>query len=116
MELNEFVLYYSQDGSIKVDVLFSDETVWLTIDQLCTLFGKSRSTINEHILHVFSEKELAEETSVRKIGISDFSTETHQLLQSSCRYKYPPKTHSNSAIPPLQNLITKQTPPGKAYA
>lgn len=74
MEQNEFVLYNSQDGSIKVDVLFSDETVWLTIDQLCTLFGKSRSTINEHILHVFSEKELSKDTSVRKIGISDFST------------------------------------------
>jgi len=74
MEHNEFVIYNSQDGNIKVDVLFSDETVWLTIDQLCTLFGKSRSTINEHILNVFSEKELSEEASVRKIGNSDFST------------------------------------------
>jgi len=74
MEHNEFVIYNSQDGNIKVDVLFSDETVWLTIDQLCTLFGKSRSTVNEHILNVFSEKELSEEASMRKIGNSDFST------------------------------------------
>lgn len=74
MKHNEFVIYNSQDGNIKVDVLFSDETAWLTIDQLCSLFGKSRSTINEHILNVFCEKELSEEDSVRKIGISDFST------------------------------------------
>lgn len=74
MEQNEFVIYNSQDGNIKVDVLFSGETVWLTIDQMCTLFGKSRSTINEHILNIFSEKELSEEASVRKIGNSDFST------------------------------------------
>jgi hypothetical protein len=74
MEHNEFVIYYSQDGNIKVDVLFSDETVWLTIDQLGTLFGKSRSTINEHILNVFSENELSEDASVRKIGNSVFST------------------------------------------
>ena len=38
------------------------------------LFGKGKSTINEHILHIFQEGELQEELSVRKIGISDFST------------------------------------------
>jgi len=41
---------------------------------MAQLFGKSRSTINEHILNVFSEGELHETSSKRKIGISDFST------------------------------------------
>ena len=54
---NEIIIYQSQDGTIKVDVLFSDETVWLTIDQMATLFGKSRSTINEHILSGRRDKE-----------------------------------------------------------
>lgn len=71
---DEIVLYQSEDGNIKVDVLFQDETVWLTIDQMCLLFGKSRSTINEHILNLYQEGELTEEKSIRKIGISDFST------------------------------------------
>ena len=70
---DEILIYQSEDGTIKVDVLFQDETVWLTIDNMCLLFGKARSTINEHILNVFSEGELEEEKSVRKIGISDFS-------------------------------------------
>lgn len=70
---DEMLIYQSQDGTIKVDVLFQDETVWLSIDQMSQLFGKSRSTINEHILHIYEEKEL-EESSMRKIGISDFST------------------------------------------
>ena len=70
---DEIVLYQSEDGNIKVDVLFQDETVWLTIDQMCLLFGKSRSTINEHILNIYQEGELTEEKSIRKIGISDFS-------------------------------------------
>jgi len=74
MEQNEIVIYKSQDGNIKVDVLFFDETVWLTIEQMTALFGKSRATINEHILNVYSEKELSEDTTMRKIGISDFST------------------------------------------
>lgn len=71
---NEIIIYKSQDGTIKVDVLFSEETVWLTIDQMATLFGKSRSTINEHILNVYSEEELVESSTKRKIGNSDFST------------------------------------------
>lgn len=71
---DEMLIYQSQDGTIKVDVLFQDETVWLSIDQMSQLFGKSRSTINEHILHIYEEKELEESSSMRKIGISDFST------------------------------------------
>lgn len=71
---DEILIYQSQDGTIKVDVWFEDETVWLTIDQMCTLFGKSRSTINEHILNIYKEGELSEADSMRKIGISDFST------------------------------------------
>ena len=71
---DEMLIYQSQDGTIKVDVLFQDETVWLTIEQMSLLFGKSRSTINEHILHIFEEEELEEASTMRKIGISDFST------------------------------------------
>ena len=74
MENNEIIIYKSQDGTIKVDVLFEGKTVWLTMGQMTVLFGKSRSTINEHILNIFKEGELVEEDSVRKIGISDFST------------------------------------------
>lgn len=71
---DEILIYQSQDGTIKVDVLFEGETVWLTIDQMAVLFGKSRSTINEHILNIYKEGELSEELSMRKIGNSDFST------------------------------------------
>ena len=41
---------------------------------MAVLFGKAKSTINEHILNIYAENELVEESSVRKIGISDFST------------------------------------------
>lgn len=74
MDEGKFMIFKIEDGSVNVDVVFSDETVWLTIDSMAAMFGKSRSTINEHILNVFSEGELVEAESVRKIGISDFST------------------------------------------
>ena len=68
------LLYESQDGTIRLDVRMDDETVWLSLDQMATLFGKSRTTVNEHVLHIYEEGELQEEQTKRKIGISDFST------------------------------------------
>jgi hypothetical protein len=47
--------------------------VWLTIEQMCVLFDKSRATINEHILNVFKEKELERKEVMRKIGNPDIS-------------------------------------------
>lgn len=63
---DEIVLYQSEDGNIKVDVLFQDETVWLTQEQMALLFGKGRTTITEHISNIFSEGELQEEVVCRK--------------------------------------------------
>ena len=70
---DEIVLYQSEDGNVKVDVLFQDETVWLTQEQMAMLFGKARSTINEHIQNIYQEGELQETISMRKYGISEFS-------------------------------------------
>lgn len=70
---DEIVLYQSEDGNVKVDVLFQDETVWLTQEQMAMLFGKARSTINEHIQNIYQEGELQEGYSMRKFGNSEFS-------------------------------------------
>jgi hypothetical protein len=74
MTNSEILLYQTEDGQTKIDVRLEDETVWLSIDQMSQLFQKSRSTINEHIINIYSEGELEKEHSLRKIGISDFST------------------------------------------
>lgn len=74
MPKSELIIYQSEDGSTRLETRLEDETVWLTIDQMSELFQKSRSTINEHILNIYNENELDEDLSMRKIGISDFST------------------------------------------
>lgn len=63
---SDFILFKTEDGQISVDVRFEDETVWLTQEQIATLFGKSRSTITEHIGNVFDESELEKSRSCRK--------------------------------------------------
>jgi len=70
----EFLIYKSDNQDIKVDVLLQDENIWLTMEQMGELFGKGRSTINEHILNIFKDGELKKELSMRKIGKTDFST------------------------------------------
>lgn len=70
--LQEMIIYQTDDGAVKVDVQMADETVWLTIDGMSKLFDKSRSTIDEHFLHIFEEGELKQEKSVRKSGIPNF--------------------------------------------
>ena len=52
------IIFKTEDEKVSVDVRFEDETVWLTIDSMAKLFEKSRSTINEHILNIYAEKEL----------------------------------------------------------
>jgi hypothetical protein len=73
------IIYQSEDGVVRLDVRLEEKTVWLTIDQMAELFGKSRSTINEHILHIYEEGELEEDKTKRKIGNSDFSTKPTNL-------------------------------------
>ncbi|HOY21212.1 MAG TPA: virulence RhuM family protein [Haliscomenobacter sp.] len=71
---SQIIIYQTEDGNTRIETRLENETVWLTIDQMAELFQKSRSTINEHILNIYEEFELEKQTSMRKIGISDFST------------------------------------------
>jgi len=69
---SEIIIYQNRDGNIKIDVRLEEETVWLTQDQMATLFGKAKSTINEHIKNIYEEQELEEEATMQKFGISEF--------------------------------------------
>jgi len=73
MEQNsEIIIYTAPDGTIKLQVQLEDETVWLTQDQMAMLFGKAKSTINEHIKNIYAEEELEENQTLKKFGISEF--------------------------------------------
>ncbi len=69
---SDFILFKTEDDKIAVDVRFENETVWLTQDQMALLFGKAKSTINEHIQNIFKEGELEETQCTQKFGNSEF--------------------------------------------
>ena len=68
---NEIILFENQ--GVKLEVNLKDETVWLTQEQMSKLFGKAKSTINEHIKNIYKENELEENETMTKFGNSEFS-------------------------------------------
>lgn len=69
---SQIIIYQTKTGQPKIEVLMENETVWLTQDQMATLFCKAKSTINEHIKNIFAEGELKEDAAIKKFGISEF--------------------------------------------
>ena len=63
---SRIVLFKTDDEQVSVDVLFTEETVWLTQERMGLLFQKSKSTISEHISNIFKENELEQDSVVRK--------------------------------------------------
>lgn len=63
--MSEIVIYKNEEGTVKVNVLLEDETVWLTQTQMQELFDRGKSTISEHITSIFKEGELEENSVVR---------------------------------------------------
>jgi hypothetical protein len=66
MNTGEIIIYQNNEGNIKIDVRLEKETVWLTQEQMATLFGKGRSTVAEHIANTFEEGELEQSATCRK--------------------------------------------------
>ena len=63
--MSEILIYQSRNGKVKLDVMLENETIWLSQKQLCELYGKSKSTISEHIKAIFEDEELDRNSVVR---------------------------------------------------
>ena len=66
---SDIILYTAETGDVKVEVLFSDETFWLSQKRMAELFGVEVHTINYHLKEIYASGELKEEATIRKIRI-----------------------------------------------
>ena len=64
--INEIVLYQPNDISTKLEVRVEDESVWLSQQQMTTLFNQTKQNISLHINNCFKERELKESTTVKE--------------------------------------------------
>jgi len=66
---SDLILYQTEDGKTRIQCRFEEENLWLSQSQIGDLYQRDVKTINEHLLNIYEEKELAEISTIRKFRI-----------------------------------------------
>lgn len=97
---SHFLIYQTEDGLVKIDVRFEDESVWLTQQRMAELFQTSQQNISLHITNIYEEGELQPEAthkeylSVRQEGSRQVQRRlTHYNLDMIISVGYRVKSH-----------------------
>lgn len=69
MENNQIIFYSTPQGNIKVEVVFEEETFWLSQKRIADLFSVDVRTINEHLQNIYATGELQKDSTIRKFRI-----------------------------------------------
>ena len=64
------VIYRSLDNAVQLDVQISNDSVWLTTNQMAMLFDKEDSNIRRHVINIFKDGELPHENNVRFLHVN----------------------------------------------
>ena len=71
MKQDQIIIYQTEDGQTQIDVRLENETVWLNVAQMATLFDKEESNVRRHVLNAFREGELKrDKNNVQKIHVN----------------------------------------------
>lgn len=68
MNESNVILYETEDGTINVDVILKDETIWLTQKSMAELFNVDRTVITKHLKNIFLEQELSKDKVCAKFA------------------------------------------------
>ncbi len=66
---NDIILYNTPEGGVKIEVIFNEETFWLTQKRMAELFGVESNTITYHLKEIYKTNELNEHSTTRKIRV-----------------------------------------------
>lgn len=69
-QFNDILLYSTANGTVKIEVLYEDETFWLNQKRMAELFGVESHTITYHLKEIFKSEELDENSVTRKIRVT----------------------------------------------
>ncbi len=59
---SEFLLYTTPNSKVKVEIFLHNENIWLTQEKIALLFGVQRPAITKHLMHIFADGELSEDS------------------------------------------------------
>jgi len=63
---NKLILYKDDEGKISVNTRFADEDVWLTQEQLATIYQTTQENVSMHITNIYTDNELDKEGTYKK--------------------------------------------------
>ena len=64
-DIGRILIYQNEKGDTKIDVYFEEDTVWMTQKNIAELYQVSKSSISEHVKHIFEDGELTAGATVR---------------------------------------------------
>ena len=76
---NHILIYTTADGKHSVEVNLQNETLWLSLDEIATLFDRNKSTISRHIKNIFESGELEPDSVVAKFATTAKDGKTYQV-------------------------------------
>lgn len=76
---NNIVIYQTENGKTKLDVHLQEQTIWLSLDKISSLFQKNKSTISRHIKNIFLSEELDRESVVAKFATTAKDGKIYQV-------------------------------------
>ena len=79
MEEKGEIILYQPDEAVKLEVRLENETVWLSIDEMSSLFGRDISVIGKHIRNIFKEEELIKDSVWAKFAYTASNDKTYQV-------------------------------------
>lgn len=66
---NQIVFYQAPDGSVNIEVYFSDENIWLSQKKMAELFSCSADNISLHLKNIYKENELEQESTSEDFSV-----------------------------------------------
>ena len=73
----EYLTFVAAQGEGGVEVVYADEDIWLTQKMMGVLYDVKTHTINYHLKQVFADKELEEDSVIRKFRITAADGKTY---------------------------------------
>lgn len=71
LPFNDILFYTTPKGKVKIEVIYENETFWLSQKRLAELFDVDRSVISKHLKNIFESNELDEKSNVQKLHIAN---------------------------------------------
>jgi hypothetical protein len=79
-EMSSFLLYTTPEGNVKVEAILSNETVWLSQEQMAQIFGVQKAAISKHLKNAFESGELEQNSVVSKMETTASDGKKYQVM------------------------------------